>query len=163
MIRIGHGYDLHKLVAGRALYLGGVAIPHERGLLGHSDGDVVLHALCDALLGAMGLGDIGQHFPDTDERFRGTPSSVLLQRVAALMRQEGWDVLNLDVTVVAETPRLAPHRHAMRARIAELLSVPIETISVKAKTNEGVDAVGRGEAIAATAVVCIQDRTRAQS
>lgn len=157
MIRVGHGYDLHRFVAGRELYLGGIAIPHERGLLGHSDGDVVLHALCDALLGAMGLGDIGQHFPDTDDNLRGAPSSVLLQRVATLMRQEGWEVVNLDVTVVAEAPRLAPHRHAMRSRIAELLSVPIERVSVKAKTNEGTDAIGRGEAIAATAVVCIRD------
>ncbi len=160
MVRIGHGYDLHKLVPGRALYLGGVAIEHDRGLLGHSDGDVVLHALCDALLGAMGLGDIGQHFPDTDERFRGTPSSVLLKHVAGLLDQEGWEIVNLDVTVVAEAPRLAPHRHAMRSRIAELLSIPIEAVSVKAKSNEGMDAIGRGEAIAATAVVSLRDRAR---
>ncbi|GIW44447.1 MAG: 2-C-methyl-D-erythritol 2,4-cyclodiphosphate synthase [Candidatus Binatia bacterium] len=160
MMRIGHGYDLHKLVPGRPLYLGGVAIEYDQGLLGHSDGDVVLHALCDALLGAMGAGDIGQHFPDTDERYLGTPSSALLSEVAKLLQLEGWAVVNLDVTIVAEAPRLAPYRHAMRSRIAELLQVPIEAVSVKAKSNEGMDAVGRGEAIAATAVALIQDRTQ---
>lgn len=158
MMRIGHGYDLHRLVEGRALYLGGVRIDHERGLLGHSDGDVVLHAICDALLGALGVGDIGQHFPDTDERFRGVQSSKLCQHVAHLIAQEGWGIVNIDVTICAERPKLSPHRNAMRTRIAEVLGVPITSISVKAKTNEGVDAVGRGEAIAATAVALIQER-----
>ncbi len=157
-MRVGHGYDLHRLVPGRRLYLGGVAVEYDRGLLGHSDGDVVLHAVCDALLGAMALGDIGQHFPDTDERFLGTPSSVLLQEVARLLQQEGWEVSNLDVTIVAEAPRLAPYRHAMRSRIAELLNVPVEVVSIKAKSNEGMDAIGRGEAIAATAVTLLRER-----
>ena len=136
--------------------LGGVRIESGRGLLGHSDGDVVLHAICDAILGAMGSGDLGQHFPDTDERYRGIASSELLQNVAIRMREEGWRVGNVDVTVCAEQPRLAPHRMAMRVRIAELLGAPVTAISVKAKTNEGVDAVGRGEAIAASAVVLLE-------
>lgn len=160
MMRIGHGYDLHRLVEGRALMLGGVRIDSARGLLGHSDGDVVLHAICDAILGAMGIGDIGQHFPDTDERFRGIASSELLRHVAGLMRDEGWKIGNLDVTICAEEPRLAPHRLAMRSRIAELLDVPLTRVSIKAKTNEGVDAIGRGEAIAATAVVLLEDVKR---
>jgi 2-C-methyl-D-erythritol 2,4-cyclodiphosphate synthase len=160
MVRIGHGYDLHRLVDGRPLMLGGVRIDSPRGLLGHSDGDVVLHAIGDAILGAMAIGDIGQHFPDTDERFRGAASSELLRHIAALMRDEGWAVSNLDVTVCAEQPRLAPHRLAMRTRIAELLEVPVTGVSVKAKTNEGVDAIGRGEAIAATAVVVLEDVKR---
>lgn len=157
MMRIGHGYDLHRLVPDRRLYLGGVHIEYDRGLLGHSDGDVVLHAVCDALLGAMALGDIGQHFPDTDERFLGTPSSALVEEVARLVRQEGWEIANVDVTVVAEDPRLAPYRYAMRTRIAELLRIPVEAVSVKAKSNEGMDAIGRGEAIAATAVVLLRE------
>jgi len=156
MIRIGHGYDLHRLVEGRALMLGGVCIASPRGLLGHSDGDVVLHAICDAILGALAIGDIGQHFPDTDERFRGVASSELIRHIAGLMREERWKVCNLDITVCAEQPRLGPHRLAMRSRIAELLDVAVTCVSIKAKTNEGVDAIGRGEAIAATAVVLLE-------
>jgi len=140
--------------------LGGVLIDHARGLLGHSDGDVVLHAICDALLGAMGIGDIGQHFPDTDERYRGVASSELVKHIAGLMQEERWRVVNVDVTVHAEQPRLAPHRLAMRSRIAELLGMDLPRVSIKAKTNEGVDAVGRGEAIAATAVVLLEDVKR---
>jgi 2-C-methyl-D-erythritol 2,4-cyclodiphosphate synthase len=158
MVRIGHGYDLHRLVAGGVLMLGGVRIDSARGLLGHSDGDVVLHAVADAILGAMAIGDIGQHFPDTDERFRGIAGSEVIRHIVGLMRDQGWTVSNLDVTVCAEQPRLAPHRLAMRRRIAELLEVPVTGVSVKAKTNEGVDAVGRGEAIAATAVVLLAAR-----
>jgi 2-C-methyl-D-erythritol 2,4-cyclodiphosphate synthase len=157
-LRIGHGYDLHRLVDGRPLFLAGVQIAHSRGLLGHSDGDVVLHAVCDAVLGALGVGDIGQHFPDTDEQYHGIDSSELVRQVAVLMRDEGWSVGNVDVTICAEEPRLAPHRHAMRSRVANLLGVPITSISIKAKTNEGLDAVGRGEAIAATAVVLLEER-----
>jgi 2-C-methyl-D-erythritol 2,4-cyclodiphosphate synthase len=160
MFRIGHGYDLHCFVEGRVLMLGGVRIESPRGLLGHSDGDVVLHAICDAILGAMGIGDIGQHFPDNDERFRGIASSELIRHIAGLMRDEGWKVGNLDITVNAEQPRLAPHRLAMRSRIAELLELPVTRVSIKAKTNEGVDAIGRGEAIAATAVVLLEDVKR---
>jgi 2-C-methyl-D-erythritol 2,4-cyclodiphosphate synthase len=157
MPRIGHGYDVHRLVEGRPLLLGGVQIPDPRGLLGHSDGDVVLHAICDAILGAMAAGDIGQHFPDSDERYHGIASSELVRHVAILMRQEGWRVSNLDVTICAEHPRLAPHRQTLRRRVAELLSVPITCVSIKATTNEGLDAIGRGEAIAATAVVLLEE------
>ncbi len=157
-LRIGHGYDVHRLVPGRPLFLGGVHIAHSHGLLGHSDGDVVLHAVCDAILGAMAAGDIGQHFPDADERYQGVASSELLRQVAVLMRQEGWRLGNLDVTVCAEQPRLAAHRATIRRRIADLLGAPLTCVSVKAKTNEGLDAVGRGEAIAATAVVVLEER-----
>ena len=156
-LRIGHGYDLHRLIEGRPLVLAGVQISHSSGLLGHSDGDVVLHAICDAVLGALGIGDIGQHFPDTDERYRGIDSGELLRHVATLMRDEGWTVGNVDVTICAEEPRLAPHRHAMRSRVADLLGAPITSVSIKAKTNEGLDAIGRGEAIAATAVVLLEE------
>ena len=156
-LRIGHGYDVHRLAAGRPLFLAGVQIPHDRGLQGHSDGDVVLHAICDAVLGAMGAGDIGQHFPDSDERYLGIDSSQLVRRVVALMCDEGWRVGNVDVTICAEEPRLASHRHAMRSRVADLLGAPIDSVSIKAKTNEGLDAIGRGEAIAATAVVLLQE------
>ena len=156
MLRIGHGYDIHRLVEGRPLMLGGVHIESPCGLLGHSDGDVVLHAVCDAILGAMGLGDLGHHFPDTDERYHGIAGSELVRHVVGLMRDEGWGVANLDVTICAEHPRLAPHRAAMRLRIAALLSVDTAGVSIKAKTNEGLDAVGRGEAITATAVVLLE-------
>ena len=155
-MRIGHGYDIHRLVDGRPLMLGGVHIPSPHGLQGHSDGDVVLHAVCDAVLGALGVGDIGQHFPDSDERYRGIASGELLRQVAALMDNAGWCIGNLDVTIIAEQPRLAPHRDAIRVRVAALLDAPVGAVSVKAKTNEGVDAVGRGEAIAATAVVLLE-------
>lgn len=161
-LRIGHGYDLHRLVEGRPLFLGGVQISHRSGLLGHSDGDVVLHAICDAVLGALGIGDIGQHFPDSDERYRGIDSSALLRHVVALMGDEGWRVGNVDVTICAEEPQLAPHRHAMRSRVADLLGAPITSVSIKAKTNEGVDAVGRGAAIAATAVVLLEEEQNAK-
>jgi 2-C-methyl-D-erythritol 2,4-cyclodiphosphate synthase len=156
-LRIGHGYDVHRLVEGRPLILAGVQIPHSRGLLGHSDGDVVLHAICDAVLGAVGAGDIGPQFPDTDERYHGIASSELVRHVVLLMREEGWRVGNLDVTVCAEQPQLAPHRHAMRSRVADLLGIPITCVSIKAKSNEGLDAIGRGEAIAATAVVLLEE------
>jgi len=155
-IRIGHGYDLHRLVRERRLVLGGLEIPHSHGLLGHSDADVVLHAVSDAILGALGAGDIGQHFPDSDERYRGIASSELLKQVITLMAGRGWRVGNLDVTIHAEQPRLGPHREAIRQRIATLLEVPAERVNVKAKTNEGLDAIGRGEAIAATAVVLLE-------
>ena len=155
-IRVGHGYDLHRLVEGRPLWLGGVEIPHARGLLGHSDGDVVLHAICDAVLGAMGAGDIGEHFPDADPRYHGIASSELLQQVVARMRADGWRLGNVDVTICAEQPRLAAHRAALRTRVAALLGAAENQVSIKAKTNEGLDAVGRGAAIAATAVVTIE-------
>ncbi len=158
-VRVGHGYDLHRLVDGRPLRLGGIDIPHARGLLGHSDGDVVLHCACDAVLGALGAADLGEHFPDSDSRYQGMASAEFVTHVVALMRQQGWRIGNLDVTICAEEPRLAPHRAAMRRRVAELLGVAPEQVSIKAKTNEGLDAVGRGEAIAATAVVVLEKQT----
>lgn len=153
--RIGQGYDIHRLVAGRPLLLGGVPIDSPVGLLGHSDADIVLHALCDALLGAAGLGDIGEYFPDTDERFRGADSSVLLREVVSRLHAEGWEIGNVDVTIHAERPKLAPHRSAIVARLALLLGVSVEQVNVKAKTNERLDAIGRGAAMAASAIALI--------
>jgi 2-C-methyl-D-erythritol 2,4-cyclodiphosphate synthase len=151
-MRIGHGYDLHALAPGRPLVLGGVQIPHSHGPIAHSDGDVLLHALADALLGAAALGDIGQHFPDTDPAYAGADSRVLLRRVASLVREAGYGVLNIDATVLAQQPKLAPHRDAMRANIAADLGLDIDAVSVKATTTEGLGSVGRGEAISAHAV-----------
>ena len=151
-MRIGHGYDLHALAPGRRLVLGGVDIPHSHGPIAHSDGDVLLHALADALLGAAALGDIGQHFPDTDPAYAGADSRVLLRRVAALVRAAGYRVANIDATVLAQRPKLAPHRDAMRANIAADLGLDIGAVSVKATTTEGLGPVGRGEAISAHAV-----------
>jgi 2-C-methyl-D-erythritol 2,4-cyclodiphosphate synthase len=153
--RIGTGYDLHRLVEGRKLILGGVEIPHETGLYGHSDADVVAHALCDALLGAAALGDIGGHFSDRDPRYAGADSLVLLRRVAEMVREKGFAPGNVDVTIIAERPKLAPHIPAMREKLAMTLEVPIDRVSVKAKTNEGVDAVGLRQAIAAHAIALI--------
>ncbi|ANX03067.1 2-C-methyl-D-erythritol 2,4-cyclodiphosphate synthase [Immundisolibacter cernigliae] len=151
-MRIGHGYDLHALAPGRRLVLGGVEIQHSHGPIAHSDGDVLLHALADALLGAAALGDIGQHFPDTDPAYAGADSRVLLRRVASLVREAGYGVLNIDATVLAQRPKLAPHRDAMRANIAADLGLDIGAVSVKATTTEGLGPVGRGEAISAHAV-----------
>ena len=155
-IRIGEGYDVHALVPGRRLVLGGVTIPHPLGLLGHSDADVLLHAITDALLGAAGLGDIGQHFPDSDERWKGADSAELLRQALQSVRQQGWAVGNVDCTVIAQAPRLAAYREAMRRRIAELLEVGIEQVNVKGKTTERLGFVGRGEGIAASAVCLLQ-------
>ncbi|WP_290618086.1 2-C-methyl-D-erythritol 2,4-cyclodiphosphate synthase [Immundisolibacter sp.] len=151
-MRIGHGYDLHALAPARPLVLGGVQIPHSHGPIAHSDGDVLLHALADALLGAAALGDIGQHFPDTDPAYAGADSRLLLRRVVALVREAGYSVVNIDATVLAQRPKLAPHRDAMRANIAADLGLDIDAVSVKATTTEGLGPVGRGEAIAAHAV-----------
>lgn len=158
MIRTGIGYDSHRLVEGRPLVLGGVEIPHEHGLLGHSDADVLTHALCDALLGAVADGDIGQHFPDKDPQWRGADSTVLLARVVERLARSGWRVVNADATVIAEAPRLLPHIPAMRARLAEVMGVDPARVSVKAKTNEGMDAVGRREGISAMAVATVAQR-----
>jgi len=155
-MRIGNGFDVHALVAGRPLVLGGVAIPHERGLEGHSDADVLLHAVCDAILGALALGDIGMHFPDTDARWKGADSRVLLRHVAALASARGWRIGNLDVTVIAEAPKLAPHVPAMRANLAGDLACDIGAISVKATTTERLGFTGRGEGIAALATVLLR-------
>lgn len=156
-MRVGSGYDIHRLVQGRKLVLGGVTIPFEKGLLGHSDADVVLHALCDALLGAAGLGDIGQHFPDTDPSFKGISSMELLARTFQLIRDKGFCVNNVDATVLAEAPRLAPHCSAMQANIAGLLELEYGDVNIKATTMEGLGAIGKGEAIAATCVVTLQE------
>jgi len=154
-IRIGNGFDVHALVAGRPLVLGGVAIPHKRGLAGHSDADVLLHAVCDAILGALALGDIGVHFPDTDARWKDADSRMLLHQVAALASERGWRIGNLDVTVIAEAPKLAPHVPAMRANLADDLACDVGAVSVKATTTERLGFAGRGEGIAALATVLL--------
>ena len=155
MIRTGIGYDSHRLSEGRRLVLGGIEIAHERGLLGHSDADALIHALCDALLGAVADGDIGQHFSDSDPQWINADSTVLLGRVVERMARAGWRILNTDATVVAEAPRLQPHIPAMRARLAEVMGIDVSRVSVKAKTNEGMDAVGRREGISAMAVATV--------
>lgn len=159
MIRVGFGFDVHRLVEGRELWLGGVHIPHAVGALGHSDADVLLHALCDALLGAAALGDIGQHFPDTDARWKGADSKVLLQAVVALLNENGWAVGNVDCTLILERPKIMPHVPAMRAVIAPLLAIDVDAVSIKATTNEKMGFVGREEGVAAHAVALIQRPT----
>lgn len=153
--RIGEGWDVHALVPGRALILGGVHVPYHSGLLGHSDADALLHAITDALLGAAGLGDIGTHFPDTDERFAGADSGVLLAEALRAVQAEGFTVGNVDATVVAQAPKLAPYKAAMRERIAQLLQVPMERVNVKAKTAERLGPVGQGLSIEARAVALL--------
>jgi 2-C-methyl-D-erythritol 2,4-cyclodiphosphate synthase len=153
--RVGIGYDIHRLVAGRKLVLGGVEIPFEKGLLGHSDSDVLTHAICDALLGAAALGDIGTHFPDTDPRWAGASSLEFLARVVELIAALGYQVGNVDATVLAERPKLEPHIQAIRERLASVLGVHLDQVSVKAKTSEGLESVGRGEAIAVQAVTLL--------
>jgi 2-C-methyl-D-erythritol 2,4-cyclodiphosphate synthase len=154
-IRIGEGWDTHRLVTGRPLVLGGITVPHTHGLLGHSDADALLHAITDALLGAAALGDIGRHFPDTDERFRGADSGALLAEAARRVRAEGYEIGNLDSTVVAQAPKLAPHIPAMVERIAALLDLAVGQVNVKAKTAEKMGPVGQGEAIEARAVALL--------
>ncbi|WP_218510584.1 2-C-methyl-D-erythritol 2,4-cyclodiphosphate synthase [Variovorax sp. dw_308] len=153
--RIGEGWDVHQLVAGRKLFLGGVEIPHITGLLGHSDADVLLHAITDALLGAAALGDIGRHFPDTDAQFRGADSIVLLAEAARRVRAEGWQIGNVDSTVIAQAPKLAPHIAAMCARIAQALAIEPGQVNVKAKTAEKLGPVGEGRAMEARATVLV--------
>ncbi len=154
-MRIGQGFDVHAFREGGRLVLGGVEIPHERGLAAHSDGDVLLHALCDALLGAAALGDIGRHFPDSDPRYAGIDSRVLLREVYAKVCAAGWRLVNADTTIIAQAPRLAPHVEAMRANIAGDLGVDVGAIGVKATTSERLGFTGRGEGIAAQAVVLL--------
>ena len=154
-MRIGQGWDVHALVPGRALILGGVTIPHDRGLLGHSDADALLHAITDAMLGAAGLGDIGHHFPDTDPAFAGADSRVLIREACRRVREAGWQVSNLDATIVAQSPRLAPHVPAMRANLAADLDLDPGSVNVKAKTSEKLGFAGRGEGIEAHAVVLL--------
>lgn len=154
--RIGHGYDVHRLVPGRKLWLGGISVPHIMGLAGHSDADVLIHAICDALLGAMASGDIGHHFPDTDESFRDIDSKVLLKKVSEMMHEDGWTLGNLDSTLIMEEPKLSPYIDKMRTIIAGILKADIKKISIKATTSEGMGPEGRGESITAHAVVLIE-------
>ena len=154
-IRIGEGWDIHALVEGRKLILGGVEIPHSKGLLGHSDADALLHAIADAILGAAALGDIGSHFPDTDAQFKGADSAVLLREVARLVRAKGFEIGNVDSTVIAQAPKLAPHIGAMRHSIAQALAVSVDQVNVKAKTAEKMGPVGEGRAMEARAVVLL--------
>jgi 2-C-methyl-D-erythritol 2,4-cyclodiphosphate synthase len=155
-MRIGQGFDVHRLVAGRKLVVGGVEIAHDKGLLGHSDADVLLHAICDALLGAAALGDIGRHFPDSDPKYRGIDSRELLRHVALLLRDRGLRVVNVDATIIAQAPRMAPHISTMVAHIAADLAVAVNCVNVKATTTEELGFAGRGEGIAAQAICLIE-------
>lgn len=158
-IRTGHGYDAHRfadsLSPDKPLILGGVQLPHDRSLIAHSDGDAVIHALCDAILGALGLGDIGRHFPDTDQAFSNIDSGILLQRVCNLMKTDGWKIGNVDITILAQAPRMAPHIVAMCKRLAGLMEILPEQVNVKASTTEGMGFVGRREGLETYAVVLI--------
>lgn len=160
-IRIGQGFDVHQLVEGRQLIIGGVTIPHEKGLLGHSDADVLLHAICDALLGAAALGDIGQHFSDSDPRYKNIDSRVLLRNVYSLLENNHYKLVNLDATIIAQAPKMAPHIPAMIANIAQDLQTSARNINIKAKTAEHLGAIGRKEGIAAE-VVCLIDRAESK-
>ena len=157
-MRIGQGFDAHALVAGRKLIIGGVEIPYEKGLAGHSDADLLLHAICDALIGAAALGDIGTHFPDTDARYQGIDSRKVLREVAALLARKGWRVANVDATIIAQAPKMAPHIARMRDNIAADLGIPATDVNIKAKTTEKLGFVGRGEGMAAEAVALIARR-----
>lgn len=159
-MRIGHGFDVHKFGPGDHVVLGGVSIPYEQGLLAHSDGDVLIHALCDALLGAAGLGDIGKHFPDTDPEFEGADSRNLLRHVVSLLKAEGWVVGNIDSTLVAQAPKMAPHIEAMRAHLAADLDVDISAVNVKATTTEKLGFTGRKEGIAAHALALLMPEAK---
>jgi len=154
-IRIGQGLDVHAFTTGDHVMLAGVRVPHHRGLAAHSDGDVALHALCDALLGAAALGDIGQHFPPTDERWRGASSVLLVQKVQELLNQQGWSVVNVDITIACEAPRISPHVPAMRAATAAALQVDVSAVSIKATTTEQLGFCGRQEGIAALAIAML--------
>lgn len=155
MIRIGQGYDVHRLVEGRDLWICGIKIPHTHGLLGHSDADVAIHALCDALLGALALRDIGYHFPDNDPKYKGADSKLLLAEVCRIIREKGWEIGNADVTIMAEAPKFKPHIEEMRAKLAEVMAVNTDCVSVKATTTEGLGFTGRREGIASTAVALV--------
>jgi len=155
-MRIGQGFDVHALAAGRKLVIGGVHIPHDKGLDGHSDADVLLHAVCDALLGAAAQGDIGRHFPDSDEHFRGVDSRELLREVARLVSRAGFRIVNVDATIIAQAPEMAPHAAAMVSNIAADLGISEAAVNIKAKTTERLGFAGRGEGIAAEAVACIE-------
>lgn len=154
--RVGQGYDIHRLVEGRPLILGGVKIDYEKGLLGHSDADALLHAITDALLGAAGLGDIGRHFPDTDPAYKDADSRVLLSEAVGLVVKAGWAIVNVDATVIAQAPKLAPHMPLIRESVAKAIGIDLQRVNIKAKTNEGCDAVGQKEAIEVHAIVLLE-------
>ena len=154
--RIGNGYDVHQLAEGLPLVLGGVKIPHSKGCVAHSDGDVLIHAVCDALLGALALGDIGQHFPDTSDDFKGIDSRILLRRVAEMIAGRGWSVVNVDATLLAQKPKIAPYVPQMRQALADVLGLPVDAVSVKATTTERLGFVGREEGIAAYATCLLR-------
>jgi 2-C-methyl-D-erythritol 2,4-cyclodiphosphate synthase len=154
--RVGTGFDMHRLAAGRPLMLGGVMVPHDYGLVGHSDGDCAIHALCDALLGALAAGDMGAHFPSSDPRWQNAPSARFVEQVVRIVGERGWSVQNVDLTIIAEAPRLAPHTAQMRAELSRLLGVPLDVVSVKAKSPDGTGAIGNREAIAALATVLLE-------
>ena len=158
VVRIGHGYDVHRLIEGRSLVLGGVEIPFAKGLDGHSDADVLLHAVCDALLGSLALGDIGGHFPDNDSQFKDIPSLELLRRVEVMVKEKGFSIGNIDVTLVAEQPKIANHMAQMQENIARTAAIEKDRISIKATTTEGLGFVGKGEGIAAHAVVLVEEK-----
>ena len=161
-VRIGQGIDAHQLVTDRRLVLGGIEVEFDRGLEGHSDGDVLLHAICDAILGALGEGDLGRHFPSSDEALRGIDSAVLLERVAGLMRDRGFGIGNLDATLIAQAPRLSPVQEKMQANIASLLGAPPEKVNLKVTSTDHLGAIGRGEGMAAIAVVLLENDSRAK-
>ena len=156
-LRVGSGFDAHRLEAGRPLLLGGIVVPSDRGLAGHSDGDCLIHALCDALLGAAAAGDMGVHFPSSDDRWKGAASHVFLERVGELLRRGSLRIVNVDATVIAETPRLGPHLAAMRESLAAMLDLDLGRVSVKAKSTDALGALGRGEGIAAMATVLLEE------
>ena len=162
-MRVGMGYDVHKLVEGRDLIIGGVRIPHTLGLLGHSDADVLLHAIMDALLGAAGLGDIGKHFPDTDPQYKGISSMKLLSHVAELIREKGYVVENIDATIIAQRPKMRPHIDQMRENMAKALKIDVDQINVKATTEEGLGVTGSGEGISSQAICAIEKFTNYSS
>ncbi len=155
MIRIGQGYDVHRLVEGRDLWICGIRLEHTHGLLGHSDADVAIHALCDAILGALALRDIGYHFPDTDPKYKGADSKLLLAEVCRMVRERGWEIGNTDITIMAEAPKFKPHIDEMRAKLAEVMNIDIDCVSVKATTTEGLGFTGRKEGIASNAVALL--------
>lgn len=157
MIRIGQGYDVHRLVEDRELWICGIKIPHTHGLLGHSDADVAIHALCDAILGALALRDIGYHFPDTDPKYKGADSKKLLSEVCRLIREKGWEIGNTDITIMAEAPKFKPHIELMRQTLAQIMGINTDCVSVKATTTEGLGFTGRREGIASTAVALLYE------
>lgn len=153
--KVGIGYDIHRLIEGRKLFLGAVEIPYIKGLLGHSDGDALIHAICDALLGALAYGDIGEHFPDTDPKYQGIASSLLLEKISSLVDKEGYKINNIDVVIVAQEPKLLPFKSQIKEKICCLLNLKEDALNIKAKTNEGLGAVGNKEAIAAYAIASL--------